>query len=93
MNPADKLTAHISELKDRFKVRRLGVFGSFASGHESEKSDVDVLVEFDEPVDIFTFMELKEYLESLLGREVDLVTEKALKPPIREEVLKQVLYV
>lgn len=93
MNPADKLTAHISELKKRFKVGRIGVFGSFASGSEREGSDVDVLVEFSEPVDIFTFLELKEYLEGILGREVDLVTEKALKPPIRDEVLKQVLYV
>lgn len=52
-----------------------------------------MLVEFSEPVDIFTFLELKEQLEKLLAREVDLVTEKALKPPIKEEVLKQVLYV
>lgn len=92
MNPAETITAHLHDLKERFKIRRIGVFGSFASGSAREESDVDVLVEFDEPVDIFTFLELKEHLENLLDRRVDLVSEKALKPPIREEVLKQVLY-
>ncbi len=92
MNPADTIAAHLRDLKERFRIRRIGIFGSFASGSEREESDVDVLVEFSKPVDIFTFLELKEHLEKLLDRRVDLVTEKALKPPIRDEVLKQVLY-
>ncbi len=60
---------------------------------QGKTSDVDVLVEFEEIVDLFTFLELKDYLEQLLGRKVDLVTEKALKARIKTQVLGEVQYI
>ena len=74
-------------------MRRIGVFGSHARGGAGEGSDIDILVEFAEPVDIFLFIDLKDHLEHLLGRKVDLVTTKALKPLIKDRILHDVVYV
>jgi predicted nucleotidyltransferase len=78
-------------LRERFKVKEIGVFGSVARGEESEQSDVDILVEFSAPVG-WEFVDLKEFLEEILGRQVDLVTVRALKPRLRERILKEVVY-
>ncbi len=87
------LSQHMEELGRTYKVRRIGVFGSMARGEESGKSDVDILVEFTEPIGLFHFLELETFLRSLLRRDVDLVTVRALKPAIRERVLKETVYV
>lgn len=71
----------------------MGIFGSFAKGEGREESDIDILVEFEKTVDFFEFLDLKEFLENLFHREVDLVTKRALKPLIKEKILKEVIYV
>lgn len=78
-------------LKEKFQVKRIGVFGSFARGEQSNNSDIDILVEFYEPVG-WEFFDLQDYLEDILKREVDLVTKKALKPQIKTVVLNEVKY-
>ncbi|WP_369684963.1 nucleotidyltransferase family protein [Candidatus Culexarchaeum yellowstonense] len=55
-------------------------------------SDVDILVEFEEPIGFFQFLDLEEYLTKLIGIEVDLVSKGALKPIIGEKILKEVIY-
>ena len=88
------LTEHKEELRERFRVREIGVFGSYVRGEQKKRgSDIDILVEFEEPIGIFEFMDLEEYLSNLLGRKVDLVSRKALKPRIGEYILKEVVYV
>jgi hypothetical protein len=88
------LTEHKEELRERFKVREIGVFGSYVRGKQKKKgSDIDILVEFEEPIGLFEFMDLEEYLSNLLGSKVDLVSKKALKPRIGEYILKEVVYV
>ncbi len=79
-------------VRERFGVKEIGLFGSIAKGLGRPDSDVDVLVEFERPVDIFEFLDVKEYLEELFGRKVDLVTKKALKPLLREKILNEALY-
>lgn len=74
------------ELKARFGVRRLAVFGSASRAQLSEGSDVDVLVEFEGTATFDRFMDLKFYLEDLLERPVDLVTVKALRPELRPNI-------
>lgn len=71
----------------RFGVRSLALFGSVARDEAGERSDVDLLVEFEEPVGLFEFLALKEHLECVLGCPVDLVTPAALRPHMREHVL------
>ncbi len=87
------LNQHRELLKKNYNVKDLGVFGSFARGDNTQTSDVDILVRFSQPPGFFKFIELENYLTKLLGRKVDLVTEKALKPAIKNDVLKEILYV
>lgn len=81
------------EIKVKYKVKEIGVFGSAIRGELSETSDIDILVEFEEPIGFFKFLELEEYLETQLGRKVDLVSKKALKPRIGSYILKEVLMI
>lgn len=80
-------------LKATYHVKDIGVFGSMARGEGTASSDVDVLVEFSKPIGFFKFIELEEFLSKLIGRKVDLVTKKALKPAIKEEILQETIYV
>lgn len=80
-------------LRSEYSIKSVGVFGSFSRGEEKRSSDIDILVEFSRPVGMFKFIELEEYLTKLIGKKVDLVTKKALKPAIKEEILQEVIYV
>ncbi|HHT9124311.1 MAG TPA: nucleotidyltransferase family protein [Candidatus Brocadiia bacterium] len=88
-----KLRELKQEIKAKYKVKEIGVFGSAIRGELSEISDIDILVEFEKPIGFFKFLELEEYLESRLGRKVDLVSRKALKPRIGSYILKEALMV
>lgn len=83
------LGAHRDEINSRFGVSSLSVFGSVARDEADEKSDVDLLVSFENTPGIFGFLELKEYLENLMQCSVDLVTRSALKKQFREQVIKE----
>jgi predicted nucleotidyltransferase len=81
-------------LRENYGVTRIGLFGSFELETDEENSDVDLLVDFKKGhKDLFNFIRLKNYLEGLLEREVDLVTEKALKDRLKDKILDQVEYV
>ncbi len=85
------LLAHKEELNQKYGVSEIGVFGSFVRNEQHEASDVDILVEFDKAVDLFTFVNLKNYLSDLLNINVDLVMKKALKPKIGQRILQEVV--
>jgi predicted nucleotidyltransferase len=89
-----KLEMLKSILKDRYQVKTIGFFGSYARGEQQKKSDVDILVEFSNPnnIDLFDFIELEEFLSKQLGIKVDLVTKSALKPLIKDQILKETIY-
>jgi uncharacterized protein len=80
------------ELRERFKVEEIGIFGSYVRKQQQRKSDVDVLVSFYETIDLFTFVELENYLSDLLGVKVDLVMKDALKPRLKERILSEAVY-
>lgn len=83
---------HKHELEQKFKVKKIGIFGSYVRGEQKKRSDIDILVEFKEPIGLFKFIDLEGYLEELLGAKVDLVSKKALKPRIGEHIMKEVIY-
>jgi predicted nucleotidyltransferase len=83
---------HGDEIRIRFGVARLGVFGSRVRGDARDDSDVDVLVEFTHPT-FRNYMGLKRFLEGLVGVPVDLVSAPALKPLLRQYILQEVQYV
>jgi len=82
-------------LHDRFHVKRIGVFGSFARGNYNDNSDIDIIVELDEnTINIHEIKnELRDYLKENLERDVDIAREKYLKSRIKEEILEETIYV
>ena len=82
------LASHRADLAEH-GVRSLSLFGSVARDAAGDASDIDVLVEFDRPVGLFAFVDLRDYLGQLLGRKVDLVTAEALKPQLRKRILAE----
>jgi uncharacterized protein len=97
MRTLEAISTILKKNKSRFrkvyKVREIGVFGSYARRRQKESSDVDILVEFDESPDLFTFLEFEGRLEKLLKTRVDLVTKQALRPELKERILSEVIYV
>lgn len=81
------------ELKSRYGVQRLGLFGSYVKERQRKRSDIDILVSFNRDIDLFEFVDLHEYLESKLKTKVDLVMATALKPTIGKRILAEVEYV
>jgi predicted nucleotidyltransferase len=79
-------------LSEKFEVERIGYFGSFARGEQKADSDIDIIVEFRRPLG-WAFFDLQELLEKEFQRKVDLVSSKALKEQLRDEILSQTRYV
>jgi len=88
-----QLKNHLEEIRQRFSVKSLSIFGSVARDQASKKSDVDILVAFEEKASFDLFMDLKFYLEELLGTGIDLVTDKALRAPIRQAIEQEIIRV
>ena len=80
-------------LNRRFKVKRLGIFGSYVRGQAHRRSDVDVLVEFSGGIDLLDFVALERYLRDRTGAKIDLVSIKALRPEFRDTILNEVIYI
>ena len=87
------LKAHKPVLAERFSVARLALFGSTARDTAGPDSDVDVLVAFDGPATSERYFGVQFYLEDLLGRSIDLVTEKALRERLRADVERDAIAV
>lgn len=87
----ESLQAHKEEMHRRYSVERLGLFGSCARGISHAGSDIDILVEFGEPT-FDHYMDLKFYLEELLGAPVDLVLADCVKPRIAPLIARDVVY-
>jgi len=82
------------ELKERYGLKEIGIFGSYVRGEHKKKSDLDVLVEFEEAakLSLLDVIGLEQELSDLLGLKVDLVEKKCLKPHIGKKILKEVVY-
>ena len=94
----DQIDEIISKLRDimpalaeEYSVRNLQAFGSYTRGQQNRESDLDILVDFYETIDLFMYMELEEFLSELLGIKVDLVMKDTLKPRIKERILKEAI--
>ena len=86
-----KLQARQDEMRTRFSVRRIGLFGSYLQGTASQTSDIDLVVDLAEPTFDY-YMDLKFYLEALFERPVDLVLSDTIKPRLKPVIQKEVAY-
>jgi|GEM_PF-426608 len=86
------LRRHLPDLRRRFKVRRIGVFGSVVRGEQHGRSDLDILVEYSETPSLLAIVALKRHLSELTGERVDLVPASALKPAYRRTILNEAVY-
>ncbi len=90
-NLLDILQKHQKNLQE-FGVKSLAIFGSVVRDEARADSDVDILVEFSRPVGLLAFLRLKRYLEEILGKSVDLVTSKGLRPQWRERIIREAIH-
>lgn len=86
------LVQNKAELENRFKVRRLALFGSYARGEHRPGSDVDILVDVDPSIGL-EFVTLAEQIEQLLGLSVDLVSLRSIKPKKLAYIGQDLIYV
>ena len=79
-------------LAERFKVKEIGIFGSYVRGEQKEKSDVDILVSFYEPISLLKLVSLENFLSALTGVKVDIVPKEDIRPELKERILGEVIY-
>ncbi len=85
---------HRKELISIYKVKEIGIFGSYVRGEQDETSDIDILVDYlEEHISLFDVLDLKYYLEDLLGSKVDIVTRGALKPVMGRYIMDEVVFI
>jgi len=88
-----KLSEHKEELQKKYKIREIGLFGSFVKNEQNTKSDIDILVKFEVTPTLLKFISLENCLSDLLGIKVDLVMKRALKPTIGKTILEEVIFI
>ena len=86
------LQAQKPGLVTRYKVKEIGIFGSYVRGQQQPKSDLDILVDFDEYPSLLEFVGLEQELSESLGIKVDLVMKSGLKPRLGRRILEEVVY-
>ena len=89
------LKEHKAEMVQKYRVREMGIFGSFVRCEQKRRSDVDILVEFD-PRNIpglIKLIEMEMYLEKLLRKKVDVVIKSGIRPKLKKSILKEVIYI
>ncbi len=89
------LSAHKDEVTRKYRVTEIGIFGSFARGEQRHRSDIDILVEFEQRniPGLLKLIELERYLEKILRKRVDLVRKGGIRPELRKSILREVVYI
>jgi len=88
-----KIASNMTTLRKKYKVRNIGIFGSYSRNEQKKTSDVDILVRFYSGATLFDFVGLGNYLEEMLKLKVDLVSESGIRPKLRKNILKGLIKV
>lgn len=78
-------------LQEQYGIEKIGYFGSYARNEQQQSSDLDIIIKLGRPIGL-EFLDIKYYLEEKIGVPIDLVTTNALKPQLKEQILKEVVY-
>ncbi len=87
-----KLKKLKNEIKANYRVKTIGLFGSYVNNKQKDTSDIDFLVEFEDDADLFHFIGLSRYLEELFNTKVDVVSKPSLKKELKQQILQEVIY-
>jgi uncharacterized protein len=87
------LKKHKEELKEKYKIIEIGIFGSYVRGQQKKRSDIDILVKFKEPVSLFSLIGAEIYLSELLNTKVDLIPKADIRSELKEAILKETVYI
>lgn len=88
-----RLQQHKKELRDKYGVKEIGVFGSFVKGKQTKKSDIDIFVEFYKIPDLLEFIELERHFKRILGKKIDLVRKQSIREELKVNILKEAMKV
>ena len=80
------------EIKTNYKVKTVGLFGSYVNNKQTDTSDIDLLVEFEDDADLFHFIGLSRYLEKIFNTKVDVISKPSLKEDLKQHILQEVVY-
>lgn len=89
----DLLKKHKEKLFREYKMKSIGIFGSFVRSEQKGRSDIDILVEFEEVPDLLKFIEIESRLEKILRRKVDLVRKEGIREELKDIILQEVVYI
>ena len=87
MYEINKLKPKIIKILKKYGVKKAGIFGSYARGEQKKKSDVDILAQIPKSVNLYDFIGIKQELEEMLGKKVDLITYNGIRPELRQKIL------
>ena len=90
----DFLSQNKKLFRDKYHIDKIGLFGSYVRGEQNIKSDLDILIEFEEDTqDLYELkIQIKEFFKTQLGLDVDICREKYIKPRIKKDILKEAIY-
>lgn len=89
----DIFRMNMTEIKAKYGVSEIGIFGSYLRGEQGEGSDIDILVSFNKPISLLKLVNMENYLSELLGIKVDLIPKEDIRPELKEIILKEVIYI
>ena len=87
------LEEHREELLQKYKVKEIGIFGSYVRSEQKKRSDIDILVEFEEPVSLLKLVSLENFLKEMIGINVDVVPKIDIRSELKENILKEAIYI
>lgn len=88
----ETLTKHEQEFMQKYKMRVIGIFGSYVRGEQKKRSDIDILAEFEEPVSLLDLVGAELYLRKILKTKVDLIPKEDIRPELKDIILKETVY-
>ncbi|MCI0454652.1 MAG: nucleotidyltransferase family protein [Candidatus Dadabacteria bacterium] len=83
------INRHKDEIKSKYAVKEIGIFGSYVKGEQKETSDVDILVDFEKPVSLLHIVSLENYLSDIVGIKVDILPKKNIRAELKEFILEE----
>jgi predicted nucleotidyltransferase len=87
------LKRHEPEIRSRYGVKKIGIFGSYVRNEQRHKSDLDVLADIEKSVSLLGLVGIENYLSELLGVKVDLIPREDIRPELKKMILKEVIYI